>query len=299
MSPEEIHPSVDLLIVGAMALDEAVVDGTATRLQGGAVYYGGFAARAAGAHTGIWTMLASGDRELLKPLKRAGIHVSADWCDRTAGIRNTYKTSDPDHRICEPLQLPAPFDPHRFPALGARIVHFAPLVKGEIPVELLRHASREASVGVDAQGFVRCAEDGMLVFRDWETKHEDLGMVRYLKCDALEAEVLTGLSDPEQAAFKLAGLGPREVVVTHESGVVLCCQNRLYQARFTHRKLTGRTGRGDTCMASYLARRLTKGPEESLRFAAALTSMKLEHEGPFSGTRQDVLDRMNDDAGIG
>ena len=56
--------------------------------------------------------------------------------------------------------------------------------------------------------------------------------------------------------------------------------------------LSGRTGRGDTCMASYLARRLREGPEESLRFAAALTSMKLEQAGPFSGTEQDVQERM-------
>ncbi len=276
-----------------MALDEVVVDETTSRLPGGAVYYGGFAAKAAGARTGIWTRLSKGDRELLKSLKEAGIHVSADWSERTAGIRNIYKTSDPDHRTCVPLRLPAPFDPQRFPEVQARIIHFAPLVKGEVSLELIRHASRMAPVGLDAQGFVRCNEDGMLVFRDWEAKHEGLRLASYLKCDAVEAEVLTGLSDPEQAARKLADLGPAEVVVTHESGVVLCCQGRLFKAPFTHQKLTGRTGRGDTCMSSYLARRLTQGPEESLRFAAALTSLKLEQEGPFSGTEQDVRERMN------
>jgi sugar/nucleoside kinase (ribokinase family) len=289
---EDTQPSIDLLIVGAMALDEAVVDGTTSRLQGGAVYYGGFAAQAAGARTGIWTMLSKGDRVLLNSLKKAGIYVSADWSDGTAGIRNIYRTSDPDHRTCIPLRLPAAFDPQRFPRLQARVVHFAPLVKGEVSLELIRHAARKTSVGLDAQGFVRCHEDGMLVFRDWEAKHEGLRLASYLKCDAVEAEVLTGLSDPVQAARKLAELGPGEVVVTHESGVVLCCRDRIFQAAFTHRRLVGRTGRGDTCMASYLARRLREGPAESLRFAAALTSMKLEQEGPFSGTEQNVRERM-------
>ncbi len=281
-----------------MALDETVVDGTVSRSQGGAVYYGCFAAKAAGARAAIWTMLSNGDRVLLNSLKTAGIHVCADWCERTAGIRNSYDTSDPDHRVCEPLQLPAPFDLRRFPKLRARIIHFAPLVKGEIPSELIRRASEHALVGLDAQGFVRCAEEGLLVFHDWENKDDDLRLVNYLKCDTLEAEVLTGLSDPERAAVKLAGMGPSEVMVTHENGVVLFCQKRLYRARFTHRKLTGRTGRGDTCMASYLARRLTEGPGESLSFAAALTSMKLENPGPFSGSEQDVRDRMKKDAGI-
>ena len=292
MLAEDVQPSVDLLIVGAMALDEAVVDGATTRLQGGAVYYGGFAAQAAGAKTAIWTMLAKRDRVLLNSLKKAGIHVSADWSEKTAGIRNTYTTSDPDHRSCVPLQLPATFDPQGFPEIQARIVHFAPLVKGEVQLELVHEASRRSAVGLDAQGFVRCSQDGKLVFHDWEAKHEGLRLAAYLKCDAVEAEVLTGVSDPERAARELAGLGPREVLITHENGVVLFCDGRLFLARFTHKNLTGRTGRGDTCMASYLARRLKEGPEESLRFAAALTSLKLEQAGPFSGTEQDVLQRM-------
>lgn len=290
--PASDHSAADLLIVGVMTLDEAVVDGSTTRIPGGAAYYGAFAARAAGASTAIWTRLAKGDRVLLNSLKEAGIRVSVDWCEKTAGIRNTYSTSDPDHRTCVPLELPAPFDPQHLPVPPARIIHLAPLVKGEVSLELVRQVSQQAAVGLDAQGFVRCNENSKLVFRDWEAKHEGLRLAEYFKCDAVEAEVLTGLSDPEQAARALADLGPREVVVTHENGVILCCQERLYRARFTHRNLTGRTGRGDTCMASYLARRLNEGPEESLRFAAALTSLKLEQPGPFPGTEQDVLQRM-------
>jgi sugar/nucleoside kinase (ribokinase family) len=292
LTPDSVHPAVDLLIVGVMALDEAVVDGSASRMQGGAAYYGAFAARAAGAPTAIWTRLAKGDRVLLNPLEEADIHVLVDWSERTAGIRNTYSVTDPDHRTCVPLELPAPFDPQRLPEVPAQIVHLAPLVKGEVSLELIRQAAGRAAVGLDAQGFVRCEQDSSLVFRDWEAKQEGLGMVKYLKCDALEAEVLTGHTDLEQAARTLAGMGPEEVVVTHESGVVLYCRDKLYQARFTHKNLAGRTGRGDTCMASYLARRLKQGPEESLRFAAALTSLKLEHPGPFSGTERDVLERM-------
>jgi sugar/nucleoside kinase (ribokinase family) len=161
-----------------------------------------------------------------------------------------------------------------------------------VPLEVIEHASKKAQIGLDAQGFVRCNQDGLLVYRDWEAKHEGLQLVGYLKCDLAEAEVLTGLSDPEQAAVKLAELGPEEVVVTHKSGVVLCCEGSILKAPFTHRSLAGRTGRGDTCMASYLARRITDGPQAALRFAAALTSMKLEQEGPFMGTEQDVIKRM-------
>jgi hypothetical protein len=38
--------------------------------------------------------------------------------------------------------------------------------------------------------------------------------------------------------------------------------------------------------------RRTHGIEESLRYAAALTSIKMEKPGPFLGTQEEVLARM-------
>jgi hypothetical protein len=42
-----------------------------------------------------------------------------------------------------------------------------------------------------------------------------------------------------------------------------------------------------------MARRLDHDVEESLRFAAALVSIKMETSGPFGGTLADVLERMD------
>jgi hypothetical protein len=42
-----------------------------------------------------------------------------------------------------------------------------------------------------------------------------------------------------------------------------------------------------------MARRLDHNADESLRFAAALVSIKMEKAGPFDGTLADVLERMN------
>ena len=46
--------------------------------------------------------------------------------------------------------------------------------------------------------------------------------------------------------------------------------------------MRGRTGRGDTCTSAYLGKRLTASPAEATIWAAALTSLKMEAEGPFS-----------------
>jgi sugar/nucleoside kinase (ribokinase family) len=61
---------------------------------------------------------------------------------------------------------------------------------------------------------------------------------------------------------------------------------------FTNRNQSGRTGRGDTTISAYLARRKTHPPTEALRFAAALASIKMETPGPFAGTLADVEERM-------
>jgi sugar/nucleoside kinase (ribokinase family) len=44
----------------------------------------------------------------------------------------------------------------------------------------------------------------------------------------------------------------------------------------------GRTGRGDTALISYIGSRLKKNPKDSLKYSAALTSLKLESPGPFN-----------------
>jgi hypothetical protein len=41
-----------------------------------------------------------------------------------------------------------------------------------------------------------------------------------------------------------------------------------------------------------MAWRLKHGPAESLKFASALVSIKMESKGPFAGTLEDVLSRM-------
>ena len=120
-----------------------------------------------------------------------------------------------------------------------------------------------------------------------------LKSVTYLKTDAAEAEILTGKTDLSEAAVEMAAMGPKEVVISHNSGLVLFFEGKIDKVPLTPRKLDGRTGRGDTLFCSYLARR-TQGdaPFKALLFAAALVSLKLETPGPFRGSMGDVLEKM-------
>jgi sugar/nucleoside kinase (ribokinase family) len=119
---------------------------------------------------------------------------------------------------------------------------------------------------------------------------EALAHVTYLKVDRAEAELLTGETDMRVAARQLAAYGPSgsEVVVTQSSGITVYANGQIHQAPFTSRSLAGRTGRGDTCFAVYVGKRLNASPEEAARFAAAVTTLKQERPGPWRGTLADV-----------
>jgi sugar/nucleoside kinase (ribokinase family) len=109
-----------------------------------------------------------------------------------------------------------------------------------------------------------------------------------LKADIVEAEALTGSSDRKLAARALESWGPREVVITHRDGMLVLENGNFHEAAFRPRALIGRSGRGDTCIGAYVARRLSAPPRDATLWSAAVTSLKLEAEGPIRRTLAEV-----------
>jgi len=278
----------DVVMIGHFAKDRLVVDGHAEIASGGAVYYGSVALRRIGVNVAVVTRLHPDDFTLLDELKQEGVEVFAVSAPQTSGIENIYDSSDMERRICKPIGFAGPFQRKDIPELSGRICVVASIMAGEVDLELLKLLAQQAPVAIDIQGFVRVREGKDLVFRQWPDMEEGLSHVTYLKVDRAEAELLTGRTDLVAAAHRLAEFGPREIVLTQSSGVTVFTDGQVFQAPFTPRSLAGRTGRGDTCFATYLGRRLTGSPEEATRLAAAVTTLKQEQPGPWRGTLADV-----------
>jgi sugar/nucleoside kinase (ribokinase family) len=278
----------DILMIGHFAKDRLVVDGKGESAAGGAVYYGGVAVRRLGVRVAVATRLHPGDFPLLEDLKREGVEVFAAPAPATTGIENIYKSADMERRICKPLAFAGAFRIDDMPRITARVCLIVPLVAGEVDLPFLEHMAARGPVGMDVQGFVRVAEGNELVFKQWPDMRAGLPHITYLKVDKAEAELLTGETDLAKAAKKLAALGPREIVLTQSSGVTVYAGGQLYQAPFTPRNLSGRTGRGDTCFGTYVAKRLSASPEEACRWAGAVTTLKQERPGPWRGSPADV-----------
>ena len=283
-----LSPDVDIMMIGHFAKDMLVVDGVGETASGGAVYYGSVALRRIGLRVAVVTRLHPNDFSLLDELKQEGIRVFATAAPETSGVENIYNSADMERRICKLMAFAGPFQREEISDLSAQVYLVTPIIAGEVDLPLLKSLANRGPVGLDVQGFVRVRENEHLVFRQWPDMVEGLAHVTYLKVDRAEAELLTGQTDLRAAARQLATYGPREVVVTQSSGVTVYAAGQIYEAPFTPRSLAGRTGRGDTCFATYVGKRLSASAEEACRFAAAVTTLKQEQPGPWRGTPADV-----------
>lgn len=284
--------SCDILILGHVSKDIIVYRGEEEHATGGAVFYASFSASRSGASVLAVTKTSAGDRGLLDPLQQEKLDVLILDSPDTTSIRNVYLSDDRERREVSLLSTASPFRLDELPDMAARIIYFAGLLRGELPEALIAPLSQRAEVALDAQGVLRRQEGEELIFDDWEEKERFIPLITYLKTDAAEAEILTGEADREKAAVLLRRMGAREVMVTHHTEVLVAAEDRFFRAPFMPKNLSGRTGRGDTCFSAYLARRLSHGIQESVDYAATLTSIKMETPGPFQGTREDVLTRM-------
>jgi sugar/nucleoside kinase (ribokinase family) len=278
-----------IAFVGHLCVDENVIRGQTEHTVGGGVFHGGITAQRLGAEAVVVTKCAESDRPSFHLMTQAGVRVIFLPTPTSTSIRNVYPSENPDERQSLLISRATPFgegDLDQVAALKADVVHVNPLWFGEFPPSLLAALRpRVAMLCVDAQGFLRVAEaDGRLAHRDLAEKRQVLSLLDLFKVDAKEAHVLTGEEDPRRAARAVHALGPKVVLLTHRDGVCVFDGSKLHEGVFSGFTLEGRTGRGDTCTASFLVGRgRGMGLAEAAAFAAEVTSRKMQYRGPYRG----------------
>ena len=281
--------SFDIAFVGHYTKDTIVYPHLTRTVDGGAFNYGANVAARMGLRVAVVTRLAREDWHVVAELERLGVTACAHATPASTCLRLIYPTANLDERTIELISSAGPFGVEEVASLQARAVAIGASVRGEVPVEVVEAlAAKGAMVALDVQGFIRIVRDGTLTFDDWPGKESVVRHAAVLKTDAVEAELLTGESDRHLAAKRLAALGPREVLLTHAGGVLVHHDGAFFEAPFVPQEVRGRSGRGDTCTSAYLSRRLTASPADAVIWAAAVTSLKLEAEGPFRREMSEV-----------
>ena len=284
------EPAFDIAFLGHYTKDTIIYPHLTRTVDGGAYFFGANVAARMGLRVAVVTRLAREDWGAVEKLERLGVTLLACATPSSTLLRLIYPTDNLDERTIELTSSAGPFSVQDMAGVQARAYAIvASSARGEIPTEIVETlAARGAIIALDVQGFIRVLRNGALTHDDWPGKEAVLRHVTVLKTDAVEAELLTGESDRRAAAQKLAQYGPREILVTDNSGVLLYHDGVSYTVPFVPRELRGRSGRGDTCTGAYLSRRLVASPEEAVVWAAAVTSLKLEKEGPFDREMAEV-----------
>ena len=289
----------DITFIGHMCFDEIIPFGGQPRVApGSAVLCGAMVAARIGKKVAAVVKMAKKDEAILQPMKDVGVDTYLIPSEETSYNRVLHYSANVDERRMTLIKSAGLISIDDVPALDSTCVHLAGISDTEFDMALMTGLKSRAynSLSVDMQSFVRhinpVSHDHE--FSDVADKKEIAAMMDKLKLDIVEARILTGTEDLEKAAVIVESWGCPEVMITHSEGVLARMKGVTYYEKFSNSNVSGRTGRGDTTFSAYLSWRLNHDVRESLKFAAALVSIKMETPGPFKGTLDDVLIRLKE-----
>ena len=288
---------IDINYIGHICRDEVLSqNGHRTSNIGGAAIYGIIASSVAGASVAAELMLAEADDAALEIVRKRGIEVHPIYTSQTTSVQVIHHSANMDDRTIVTKSFAGLFEGCRLRGIPARHYHLAGCNDHEFALDFIRQLKGQGrTLSIDMQCFVRFNNKatGEIRFCDDPQKKEVAALMDKIKLDILEAKLLTGTDDLRIASQIVCDWGCPEVMITCQEGAAARDQRGYYFNRFSNRSVVGRTGRGDTTFGAFLGRRVHYGIEESLRFASALVSLKMEKPGVFDGTLEDVLQRMN------
>ena len=285
----------DIVFIGQMGVGRIVpFEGSPFVEQGTPALFAPIAASCLGKRIAAVTKISESEEYLLEPLKAAGIDLFVQPGE-TYRYRVVFPTANVDQRQAFLIKGGEHFSIRDIPPFEPCLICLCCIGAREFQLDLMRALkTRGFRLSVDMQSFVLQSDDetGALQLKDVPEKKEILDMADFVKLDAMEAQTLTGTEILQDQAAMLENWGSSETIITSSEGALARSKGKTTFVKFTNRSTLGRMGRGDTVMGSYLARRLDHSVEDSLRFAVALTSIKMESPGPFRGSVDDVIERM-------
>ena len=273
----------DILCVGNYTKDTIITPDGTRYVDGGGMNYAAHAALRLGLKVGMVSRLAEEDKQVVENIQQDGIDCHPFYSPSSTLMTLEYKTHDVDKRNLYVKGVAGTILLEHLNGLEAKAIVVSPSLRGEVEPEFFEEMRKRKGVllSADVQGFVRVLNTESLVYEPWGDMGRVLRHLDILKSDAVEAEFLTGEKDIEKAARVFGLLGAKEIVLTHSEGVLIHADGKYHHYCFHAESMAGRSGRGDTCVGTYVSKRLSLPPVEAGKWAAAVTSMKVERLGYF------------------
>ena len=287
-----------ITFIGHMAFDEVHhYEGGSIVAPGSAVLCGAMVSARIGIKTAAVVKMSLTDEEIVEPMKDLGVDVFIIPADCTTYSRVLHKTANVDERDITLVKTAGLMKINDIPELDSEYYHLGGISDSEFDMALIDGLkSRGYRLSTDMQSYVRqiTPVTNEINFAEAKNKEEIVSKMDMVKLDIVEARVCTGTDDLEKAAIIFESWGCPEIVVTKSDGVLARVNGVTYFEKFSNNSVIGRTGRGDTTFAAYQSWRLSHDVPTSLKFAAALVSIKMETYGPFKGTLEDVYKRIEE-----
>lgn len=278
--------------IGHITHDKIITPRTEVDMPGGTSYYFAHAMYHlnGGKNFVLVTSLAKTDMQAVDELRSMGVEVQVIPSHHTVFFENKYGENQ-NNRTQRVLAKADPFTVESLSQIKASIYHLGSLLADDFSLDVIRSLNQRGVVSVDSQGYLREVRGEQVHAVDWPDKKAACRHIDVLKVNEYEMEVLTGQSEAHNAALQLAEWGVKEVCVTlGDYGSVVLEKDHFYDIpAYPPKAVIDATGCGDTYSTGYLYMR-SRGadPGEAGHFAAAMSTLKLEHTGPFSRTEDDV-----------
>ena len=282
----------DICCIGHITKDKIVTPNRTVYMAGGTSFYFSYAINQLPKDVtfSLVTAMDPTEKEPVEKMLKAGIDVSMNASRNTVFFENIYGENQ-NERKQRVLAKADPFTIQQLEHVDAKVFHLGSLLADDFPTEVVEYLSSKGRVSIDVHGYLREVRDEKVYPIDWKEKLKVLKHTYYLKVNETEMETITGLKDAHEAAKLIHAWGVTEVIITLGSeGSLVYVDDKFYEIpAYPPHEVVDATGCGDTYSAGYLYKRLQGAtPTEAGKFAAAMCTIKLEHNGPFNRSIDDV-----------
>ena len=282
----------DICCIGHITKDKIVTPHRVVYMAGGTSFYFAYAINQLpnDVSFSLVTSMDPTETEPAEKMRQAGIDVTLNASRNTVFFENIYGENQ-NERKQRVLAKADPFTIEQLEHVDAKVYHLGSLLSDDFSNEVVEYLAKKGKVSIDVQGYLREVRDEKVYPIDWKDKLKVLKNTYYLKVNEIEMETITGLKDAHEAAKLLHSWGVTEVIITLGSeGSLIYADATFYEIpAYAPHEVVDATGCGDTYSAGYLYQRtLGATPTEAGKFAAAMCTIKLEHNGPFNRSIDDI-----------
>lgn len=282
----------DICCIGHITKDKIVTPHRVVYMAGGTSFYFAYAINQLpnDVSFSLVTSMDPTETEPAEKMRQVGIDVTLNASRNTVFFENIYGENQ-NERKQRVLAKADPFTIEQLEHVDAKVYHLGSLLSDDFSNEVVEYLAKKGKVSIDVQGYLREVRDEKVYPIDWKDKLKVLKNTYYLKVNEIEMETITGLKDAHEAAKLLHSWGVTEVIITLGSeGSLIYVDDTFYEIpAYAPHEVVDATGCGDTYSAGYLYQRtLGATPTEAGKFAAAMCTIKLEHNGPFNRSIDDI-----------